>query len=569
MMRALLLVALMALAVAACRETEPEPTATNVPVATQQAPATALPATAPEQSGTAAPGAEPTATTVSPAIVPAPVAPPQPASGRLTIATRVELQDLDVHRASPPSLAAFGPGIVYSRLLRFASGPDIETPSLLLECDLCESWAWESGATLRVSLRQDVRWQDAAPVNGRLLSPHDVTASLARQRTQGWPHAGLLANVASVAVQGYDVVFTLRSPDADFPLALADGHTKVLPSELAARADLGTGPFIGTGPWVAEEVDAGRRFTFTANPTYFEPGLPRLESLHIRVMTDPAIRDAAFQTKSLDVDELAPEYVKTLQERNSAAGVARYAPPGGGTELALNVTDPALRDPVVRQALFKALDPWSLNSQVWHGLADVAGGVPAASPEWRLSEDELREHLADPDGARRMLAATASAPKSLELVVGDFGNAYLFYAQGTGEHLRAAGVHVSVVVLNPAEYVERVWRQGDFQAYLGPLPPLNAPNSYLVGMVRSGAAGNRTGYGSAALDELIDAQAGELDPAVRRGLAREASLMLLSEGVRFTPAATAQAWGWWPRVKELHPNFANREYHFWSLVEVE
>lgn len=559
MMRTVLLLMFAALALAACRESEPGPAATAVPAATPQPPATAVPAATPR------PAAEPTAT----AAVPAPAVPPVPAAGRLSIATRVELEDMDVHRASPPSLAAFGPGIVYSRLLRFASGPGVETPSLMLECDLCASWVWEDTATLRVSLRQGVRWQSAAPVNGRLLSPHDVTASLARQRTEGWPHAGLLANVASVEVQGNDVVFTLRSPDADFPLVLADGHTKVLPSELAAQADLGEGPFIGTGPWVAEEVDAGRRFTFTANPTYFEPGLPLLESLHIRVMADPELRTAAFLTKSLDVDELAPENVRAYRERNPDAGLARYAPPGGGTELALNVNDPALRDPEVRRAIFRALDPWTLNSQVWHGLADVTGGVPAPSPAWRLSEAELRERLADPDGARRMLEASASAPKTLELVVADFGDPYLFYSQGIQQQLREAGVSVAIEALNPAEYVERVWRRGDFQAYLGPLPPLNAPNGYLVGMVRSGSAGNRTGYGSTALDALVDSQAAELDPAVRRGIAREASLMLLEEGVRFTPAATAQAWGWWPRVKGLHVNFANREYHFWSRVSVE
>ena len=37
------------------------------------------------------------------------------------------------------------------------------------------------------------------------------------------------------------------------------------------------------------------------------------------------------------------------------------------------------------------------------------------------------------------------------------------------------------------------------------------------------------------LDGLVDAQAGELDPAVRRGIAREAAMTLLEEGVRFTP----------------------------------
>ncbi|MCY4625145.1 MAG: ABC transporter substrate-binding protein [Chloroflexi bacterium] len=566
MMRAVLLLALAVLLVSACREiSETAPSSTAGPVSTPLSPATPTAPSTPEPGAVLS--ATPTTATHPPSAATA--TPVSQRSGRLAIATRVVLDDLDVHRASAPSLAAFGPGIVYSRLLRFASGPDVRTPSLALECDLCESWVWEDSATLRVTLRQGVRWQSAAPVNGRALSPHDVTASLMRQRTAGWPHAGLLANVASVAVRGNDVVFTLRSPDADFPLALADGHTKVLPSELAAMDDLGVGPFIGTGPWVIGEVRPDHRYTFTPNPAYFEPGFPLLESLVIRVLPEDDVRGAAFLTQSLDVDEVTPEYFETYRERNPQAGFVRYEPPGGGSELALNVNDPVLRDPAVRRALFMALDPWSLNSQVWHGLAEVTGGMPSPSPDWRLSEAELRGLLADPVAARELLESAGSPPTTLELLVADFGDRHLTYSRGIHEQLRQIGVRVEVRDLNPQEYADRVWRQGDFQAYLGPLPPMNAPNSYLIGLVRSGSAGNKTGYGTSALDGLVDAQAGELDPAVRRGIAREAALMLLEEGVRFTPAAQAQVWGWWPRVKGLHVNFANREYHFWSRVWVE
>ena len=564
MMRAALLLVLAMLVLAACRESEPTSTAIARPVSTRQAPAT------PSAAWTPVPAvAVPTTAAFIPATPSAAATPVGQQGGRLQIATRTVLEDLDVHRASPPSLAAFGPGIVYSRLLRFASGPEVQTPSLALECDLCESWVWEDTATLRVSLREGVRWQDAAPVNGRILSPHDVTASFTRQRTAGWPHARLLANVASMEVDGNDVVFTLRSPDADFPLALADGHTKVLPSELAAMSDLGAGPFIGTGPWVAGEVRPDHRYTFTPNPTYFEPGMPLLESLVIRVLPDAAFRNGAFLTQSLDVDEVTPEYFETYRERNPRAGFVRYEPPGGGSELALNVNDPALRDADFRRAIFRALDPWSLNGQVWHGLAEVTGGMPSPSPDWRLTEAELREHLADPTAARELLEASGGAPPAIELLVADFGDPHLIYSRGIREQLRAVGFHVSLTHLNPVQYVDRVWRQGDFQAYLGPLPPLNAPNSYLIGLVRSGSAGNKTGYASSMLDGLVDAQTGELDPSVRRGIAREAAMKLLEDGVRFTPSARVQVWAWWPRVKGLHVNFANREYHFWSRVWVE
>ena len=67
------------------------------------------------------------------------------------------------------------------------------------------------------------------------------------------------------------------------------------------------------------------------------------------------------------------------------------------------MNDPALQDADFRRAIFRALDPWSLNGQIWHGLAEVTGGMPAPSPDWRLTEAELREHLADPAAAREML----------------------------------------------------------------------------------------------------------------------------------------------------------------------
>ena len=382
---------------------------------------------------------------------------------------------------------------------------------------------------------------------------------------------GCWPTVAYMEVEGNDVVFTLRSPDADFPLALADGHTKVVPSELVEMGDLGEGPFIGTGPWVAGEVKPNHRYTFTPNPTYFEPGIPLLESLVIRVLPDAAFRNGAFLTQSLDVDEVTPEYFETYRERNPRAGFARYEPPGGGSELALNVNDPALRDADFRRAIFRALDPWSLNGQVWHGLAEVTGGMPAPSPDWRLTEAELRTHLADPTAARELLAASGGAPPTLELLVADFGDPHLVYSRW---HPRAVagGGRASCLdaASNPVQYVDRVWRQRRLSGL--PRPAAAAERAQQLpdrAGPQRGRAGNKTGYASSMLDGLVDAQAGELDPAVRRGIAREAALKLLADGVRFTPAARVQVWGWWPRVKGLHVNFANREYHFWSRVWVE
>ena len=546
----LLFIALSALMVA-CGSPEPEtipPTPSLVPLASPTA--IALP-------------------TLSPP-VPLPTADPDVRRGGvLNIAARTVVADLDVHREFSPTLAAFGPGIVYSRLLRFATGPDIQSPSLAVECDLCEGWAWESPTTLRVRLRGDVRWQAIAPVNGRAMTAADVVASFERQRTPGWPNAALLQNIESVEAVGNAVVFTLKSPDADFLLALADGHSKVLPVELAGRDDLGDGPFIGTGPWVIDAVEPGTRYAFSANPNYFERGFPYLDGLNVFVLPDEATRRAAFLTKTLDVDEVKPDAWAAFQGDHPEAGVTRYSPPGAGIELALNVESPALQDINVRRALFMALDPWALNQEVWSGLATVSNGLPVLDRSWLLNEEELRRHLADPAQARQLLQGAGAPPPTVELVVADFGDNYLRYGEGVWEQLEAVGFQVVMTPLNPSLYNAQVWRDGQFQAYLGPTPPVNGPNGYLFGLVRTGGRWSKTGFSDLAIDDLIDAQSSELDVLKRGGMAKAIAKTLLADGVRFMPAAQVQAWSWWPRVQNLHMNYANYEYIFWSRVWVE
>jgi peptide/nickel transport system substrate-binding protein len=284
------------------------------------------------------------------------------------------------------------------------------------------------------------------------------------------------------------------------------------------------------------------------------------------VLSEEATRRAAFLTKTLDVDEVKPDAWSAFQESHPEAGVARYSPPGAGIELALNVQSPALQDINVRRALFRALDPWALNQGVWSGLATVASGLPAINPSWLLSETELHRHLADPGQARQLLQGASPA---VELVVADFGDNYLRYGEGVRDQLEAVGFQVELTPLNPTLYNGQVWRERQFQAYLGPMPPVSTPNGYLYGFVHTGGRWNKTGFSSTAVDDLIDAQGSVLDVVKRQGMVKEVSQTLLADGVRFMPAAQVQAWSWWPRVQNLHLNFANYEYIFWSRVWVE
>lgn len=82
--------------------------------------------------------------------------------GTLTIVSREAIAHQDVQQEVSPALATWGPGLAYSRLLRFKTGPDVVVPSLAVECELCESWEMPDETTFVFRLRDDVLWQEKA-----------------------------------------------------------------------------------------------------------------------------------------------------------------------------------------------------------------------------------------------------------------------------------------------------------------------------------------------------------------------------------------------------------------------
>ncbi|MBM3957810.1 MAG: hypothetical protein FJ313_07150, partial [Gemmatimonadetes bacterium] len=138
-------------AVVACRAA-PVPTPTPEPTAT----ATATP--------TPSPTATATATAVPPTATPTPAPPtpgPEPAGlsrgGVLSLAVPHGPPHLDVHQEVSPALVTWGPGLVYSRLLRFRSGPGADPSNTVVECDLCSWWEQTGPTTYRVGLRPGAR----------------------------------------------------------------------------------------------------------------------------------------------------------------------------------------------------------------------------------------------------------------------------------------------------------------------------------------------------------------------------------------------------------------------------
>ena len=499
----------------------------------------------------------------------APPATVVPVAGGLNLAAPLTLEHWDVHLSPSHVLAAWGPGIVYSRLLRFRSGPEVGVPSTATECDLCESWEQVDSTTYLFRLREGVLWHDVPPVDGRELVAQDVLFSLRRQLTPSYPNAGLLDSILSMKAEDrYTLRIVLDSPDADFLAGLASGFTKVVaPEAVSLNGDLREGPVIGSGPWLWDGTRDYTGYFFNANPAYYESGVPAVDRLNLITVVDEFTRVAAFRTGRLDLLEAPLEHFNTIREGHPETGFLLYREAGAGLELALNTKVPPLDNPDVRRAVFAALDPWEAGEAVWDGLGFVSLGMPVGDPGWLLPEDELRAHLALP-GASGMVDALPVASRTLTLTIADYGDRHLEYGRHLAGQLERAGFRVPTRIVNPTDYPQQVWYDGDYQAFVGPIAPMSTPNMYLRSVLHSGGAWNTHGYGDTELDSLIEEQASEDDPARRQELALAIQRRVMEQAVRFMPLTRLSTWVWWPRVADFHPNLTFGEYFHLARLRV-
>lgn len=545
---------------------------------TATATGTAASASATPMSASAAP----VATVLAPTATAAPMPTEAPAQaqsggidrygGTLNLVSGSGIGHQDVHRDVSAALAAWGPGLAYSRLMRFKGGADVALPSLAVECELCADWTMVNDTTFEFKLRDDVMWQNLAPVNGRRLAASDIAFSYARQREEGAPNAPLLHIIDSVETPAEDTLrITIKAADADFVSALADGRSKVVAREaVALNGDLRAGPTIGSGAWVLVETQPDAVHIFERNTEYFERDAPYADRLRVQVIGDAGTAYAAFRVGGIDVHRLRPGEWADFREQQPGASALEYEEIGTGLEVAFNTTAPPFDDVRVRRAAMLATRPWDAIADIWEGTARLAQGMPLARADWRLSDDEMRGYFGNPSRATRLLVdAGAALPLEVVISVGDFDAPYLRHAERIADEMRAVGFAPELDVVNRRRFGEEVWFGGEYEMFAGPTAPVSSPNGYMLAALSGKGAWNTTGHSDAVLDALIEAQAQEYDGDARAKLAREAQRLALGNGYRHMPAAGVSLWAWWPRVKGFHPNFAGLEYSHWARVWLE
>ncbi len=314
-----------------------------------------------------------------------------------------------------------------------------------------------------IKLRPDVTFH-----NGEAFDAEALKTNLEAGRSSGLTAVVFLAVDTVSVVDPSTVTVTMKSPWSTFPQTLSaqPGYMaapEMLESEDGARNPIGTGPFV-FGDWV---VDA--TLQVSKNDDYWRDGLPYLDGIDFRVLTDTQTRTQALTSGTVDAIQVAtPEQVLEFQDLGSSGEVQSFT--DGGQEadetiIALNTEKPPFDDPNARLALATGIDQDVLAETSFQGAYPGARGPFTADSPFFVEPEDIGYPAYDLEKAKELVAqyeADHGEPLAFTALVPP-DPAYLAIAQALQADAQNAGIDVEIEPIEQTQLITRVLT-GDYQA---------------------------------------------------------------------------------------------------------
>ncbi|MQA94412.1 MAG: ABC transporter substrate-binding protein [Streptosporangiales bacterium] len=458
--------------------------------------------------------------------------PPKP-GGTLNIAMPSDGTTLDPHE-SPSFNTQERVGMTYGRLLRHKIGPDQPYGALKLEPDLATSWdISEDGLTYTFHLREGVKWQNVAPVNGREFVADDVIATFERIREKGFQVGALGPVTKMTAKDDHTVELKLSKPFAPLLNNMADQFMWIIPKEGAeGKFELQT-KAIGTGPFILEKWERNVAATYKKNPDYWEKGKPYLDRVVFKVVPDQGARIAAYRSGETQLVGATTDEEAVALERSVAGTRVLNLLSGTPVNLFLNVDHKPLDDVRVRKALSMAIQRKSMKDAIFKG-GQYGGPVAVSLKQWALPDAELAQlQPTNPTEAKRLLAE-AGYPNGLDLklmVTQGYGPLYPRVAEWLVEDFAKIGVRAKIEVVEYATYFTSRWPKQQYEMSVGPQTPFLEPDYWLRDQLHSDGPRNWMGVNDPKLDKMVEEQTQIMDPKERAEKIKEIQRYVLEQAL--------------------------------------
>ena len=317
---------------------------------------------------------------------------------------------------------------------------------------LAESWDVSAdGTEYTFQLREGVTFH-----NGEPFTADAVVFSWEHGRNPEMQWSDRWNRAESVEkIDDYTVKISTESPDP-LLLSIMAQHWGIVPP--AYFEEVGTVGFenypIGTGPFMFESWE-GNDIIMKANPNYWNPNLPKVETLIFRTLTVSTERADAVRVGEVDIaTRLDPLDVKAL-ETNEALTVISY-PVDRVYYIAFNNLTSGVGEPTedvnVRLAMNYAVDRQAILDEWFDGNGRLATGLMTAD---NLGyNDALDPFPYDPDKARELLKS-AGYPDAFSIDMACPFNAYDHFeevCQAIANDLDEVGIEAEVELLESGYY---------------------------------------------------------------------------------------------------------------------
>ncbi len=398
---------------------------------------------------------------------------------------------------------------------------------------LAKSWqVSEDGLSVTLNLQENATFHDGTPITSE-----DVAFSVDIIK-EYHPFKSMFAPVTSVDTPDeHTAVLNLSKPHPALMLAMSGQLMSIIPKHIYGDGqDPKNHPrnnedVVGSGPFKLVEFKPGEHVIMERYEGYWEEGLPHVDRVVARIITDSSARAIALENGELHMANFEAE--PTLVNRLSKVAGLNVTKEGYGgigpiDWLAMNTTKGPLADVKVRQAIAYAIDKDFILKAIMRGTAaEAKTGIHPDSP---LYYDGVPAYEVDIDKASALLDE-AGFPMdgdkrfdiTMELVPFPGYKAQSEYIK---QALSKVGIMVELKAhpdfpswaqtmgtMNYDMSLDSVYNWGD--------PVIGVNRTYMSDNIAKGVWSNTQGYSNARVDEILAAAATENDAELRKALYKE------------------------------------------------
>ncbi|ESY85949.1 peptide ABC transporter substrate-binding protein [Mesorhizobium sp. LNHC220B00] len=263
-------------------------------------------------------------------------------------------------------------------------------PKGKLQPALAEEWGASKDAKVwTFKIRKGVQFH-----NGKEMTPADVLATMERHSDANSKSAafGLMQGIEKMAVDGENVVFTLKEANADLPFLMDDYHLTIQPNGGKDNPSEG----IGTGPYKVTVNEPGVRLGGEKFAGYWRDDRGFADQVEILVINDDTARITALQTGQVHiVNRVQPKLVDLIKRLpgitiRNVSGKSHYI-------FVLQCDTAPFDNNDLRLALKYAIDREEMVQKTLGGYGSVGNDTPINNTYPLFTEMEQRTF--DPDKA--------------------------------------------------------------------------------------------------------------------------------------------------------------------------